>query len=55
MAALRLDSAIRNVKKDGWRDNRFKRLEVRNAIKSVLGDEALVDTIFGIVTNQRDY
>lgn len=55
VAALRLDSAIRDVKKDGWRDNRFKRLEVRNAIKSVLEDEALVDIIFEIVTNQRDY
>jgi type I restriction enzyme R subunit len=44
--ALAVDDAIRYVKKDGWRDNRFKRIEVRNAIKSVLGDNnELVDSI----------
>ena len=53
--ALSLDTAIRNVKKAGWRGNRFKEREVRIAIKSVLGDAGLVDTIFEIVKNQRDY
>lgn len=53
--ATRVDTAIRNVKKAGWRENHFKRREVRIAIKSVLGDDALVDTIFEIAKNQRDY
>ena len=54
--ALALDSAIRNVKKADWRGNRFKEREVRNAIKSELGDdEDLVRTIFEIVKAQRDY
>jgi type I restriction enzyme R subunit len=54
--ALALDRAIRSVKKADWRGNRFKGREVRNAIKSELGDdESLVDRIFEIVKNQRDY
>jgi type I restriction enzyme R subunit len=55
-AALALDKAIRDVKKADWRGNRFKEREVRNAVKSVLGDDgALVDTVFEIVKNQRAY
>jgi type I restriction enzyme R subunit len=54
--ALALDRAIRQVKKADWRGNRFKEREVRNAIQSVLGaDAAMVDKIFGIVKNQREY
>jgi type I restriction enzyme R subunit len=55
-AALAVDWSIQGVKKDGWRENRFKRIEVRNAIRAVLGDEdGLVDSIFEIVKNQREY
>jgi len=54
--AVQVDTAIRSVKKAGWRGNRFKEREVRIAIKSVLGgDLDLVDAIFEIVKNQRDY
>ena len=54
--ALSLDRAIRGVKKADWRENRFKEIEVRNAIQSVLdGDEDLVDRMFEIVKAQRDY
>ena len=54
--ATQVDLAIRNVKKEGWRGNLFKKREVRSAIKSVLGgDDDLVDNIFEIVKNQRDY
>lgn len=54
--ALALDRAIRQVKKADWRGNRFKEREVRNAIRSELGDnEALVESIFEIVKNQHDY
>ena len=53
---LALDRAIRRVKKADWRGNRFKEREVRNVIKSVLGDdEGLVRTIFELVKAQRDY
>lgn len=54
--AVAVDTAIRNVKKAGWRGNRFKEREVRAAINSVLdGGDGLVDEIFEIVKNQRDY
>ena len=53
--ALALDRAIRGVKKADWRGNRFKEREVRNAIKSELDDEAVINTIFEIVKAQSDY
>jgi len=54
--AVALDSAIRSVKKANWRGNTFKEREVRGAIKSQLGDdEILIEAIFDIVKNQRDY
>ena len=37
--SLALDFAIRDVKKADWRGNTFKEREVRNAIKSELGDD----------------
>ena len=53
--ALALDRAIRGVKKADWRGNRFKEREVRNAIKSELDDEGVINTIFEIVKAQSDY
>ncbi len=54
--ALALDRAIRQVKKADWRGNKFKEREVRNVIRSELGDdEGLVDEIFKIVKSQHDY
>ena len=54
--ATNLDSLIRHVKKAGWRGNRFKEREVRFAVQTALGDDdSLVDAIFEIVKNQRDY
>ena len=54
-AALALDDGIRRVKKADWRGNKFKEREVRNAIKTVLNDDALAESIFEIVKAQRDY
>lgn len=54
--AVKLDETILNIKKAGWRGNYLKEREVRIAIKTVLGkDDSLVDTIFDIVRQQRDY
>jgi type I restriction enzyme R subunit len=54
--ALRLDTAIRAVKKDGWRGNRFKEREVRAAIKSTLnGDDSILNKIFELAKAQREY
>lgn len=52
--AVQVDSAVRNVKKAGWRGNKFKEKEIRIAIKSVLGDDQLVDSIFEIVKEPKN-
>ena len=53
---LALDRAIRGVKKADWRGNKFKEREVRNAIRSVLGDDdELIETIFAVAKAQGDY
>ncbi|MDE3000942.1 MAG: HsdR family type I site-specific deoxyribonuclease [Gemmatimonadota bacterium] len=54
--AVAVDHAIRSVKKADWRGNKFKEREVRNAIKSQLGDnDDLVYQIFEIVKAQSEY
>ena len=41
---------------DNWKGHRVKRLKVRNAIKSVLGDDAdLIDSILAIAGEQDEY
>ena len=53
---MALDDAICSVKKADWRGNKIKEREVRNAIRSVLGDhEDLVEEFFEIVKAQHDY
>ena len=41
--------------KDGWRGHKVKEKEVKNAVRSVLHDDALSDKIFDVVKNQREY
>jgi type I restriction enzyme, R subunit len=53
--AIALDSEIRRVKKDGFRGNKIKEREVRNAIRKHLAEEALVARIFNIVVSQHEY
>lgn len=54
-AAVKVDTAIRGVKKAGWRGHKFKEREVRNAIESVLGSEdERVDAIFDIVKEPKN-
>jgi type I restriction enzyme R subunit len=54
--AMRVDEVVRNVKKDGFRGNRFKEREIRGALRSVLGsDDGLVDRVFDLVKAQREY
>ena len=59
-AALAIDAAIRNTKQDDWRDNRTKKMQVRNAIARVI-DEAFSDegldpnTLLELAVNQSEY
>ena len=58
--ALAIDAAIRHSKRDGWRGNKFKEREVKNAIKEVMQkylnfSEELLEEIFAMVKNQSEY
>jgi type I restriction enzyme, R subunit len=54
--AVKIDTAVRYTKKDGWRGNRFKEREVENAIREELGEyEVKTPEIFELVKNQREY
>lgn len=54
--AVRVDTAVRHTKKDGWRENRFKEREVKNVIREELGEfDTRTDEILELVKNQRDY
>ncbi len=53
--AAAIDAAIRKIKKDDWRGNKFKEREVRNAIRANLTDLAQVNFVFDLVRNQHEY
>ncbi len=53
--ALLIDEAVRRVRKDGWRGNRIKEREVRNAIEALIPDTDRLNLIFGVVVNQDGY
>ncbi len=54
--ALKIDTAIRHTKKDGWRGNRIKEREVRNAIRAELdGNTVQLLDVFELVKNQDEY
>jgi len=59
-AALAMDAAIRENKKDDWRDNRLKRMQVRHAIARVIAEkfpnENLdPDALLELAVNQSEY
>ena len=54
--ALRIDTAVRYTKKEGWVGNRFKEREVANAIRQEAeGYEVNIDDLLELVKNQREY
>ena len=59
-AAHAIDTAIRETKQDDWRNNRFKKIQVRNAIARVIqeefGDYNLdVNALLELAVNQSEY
>lgn len=55
-----MDEEVRYVKDDDWRSTQIKRRKVEIAIRQILAkygitDEAIVEKIFEIVSNQREY
>lgn len=53
--AVRIDTAIRHVVQDDWRENKMKTKMVRNAIKDILVHDSETDRILEIVKSQNDY
>ncbi|MFO5529523.1 MAG: restriction endonuclease subunit R, partial [Cuspidothrix sp.] len=53
--AIAIDAAICQTKKDGWRGNKIKEREVKNAIKKHLDSQEDCDRIFEIVKSQSEY
>ena len=54
--ALEVHEAIESQRQDSWRTNKIKRKKIWLALKQVLGDdEALLETIMELVTNQNEY
>lgn len=51
--SLAIDDAIRRTKKDGWRGNKIKEREVKNAIKQHLDSPEDCDSIFEIVKSHE--
>ena len=59
-AALAIDTAIRETKQDDWRNNRFKKIQVRNAIARVIQEEFNdydldVNALLELAVNQSEY
>ncbi|MBW4680594.1 MAG: HsdR family type I site-specific deoxyribonuclease [Microcoleus vaginatus WJT46-NPBG5] len=54
--AIRIDTAVRHTKKEGWINNRFKVKEVAKAIQTELdGHNINVNDVLELVKNQREY
>lgn len=53
--ALALEHAIRGATRANWRGNRRREAEVRRAIKRVLTEDTLVETVFRAVKTQNSF
>ena len=54
--ALAIDETIRHARPDDWRDNGGpKELTVKDALFQLLDDQELVEHIFPIIKEQKDY
>ena len=49
-----IDAVIRNTKKDGWRGNRIKEREVKNALREFV-QESDLERVFELIKNQDEY
>jgi type I restriction enzyme, R subunit len=54
--ALRIDTIVRDTKKEGWVGNRFKEREVAKVVReAAAGYNVNVDDLLNLVKNQREY
>lgn len=55
LLALQVDSAVRLNKEHGWIGHSVKEKKVRNALRRLLNEDSLIDTILAIVKLQAEY
>ena len=53
--AMQIDSAVKRVKRDGWRGNLPKEREIKQELFKILNDIEMVENIFTIIREQREY
>ncbi|HKV38645.1 MAG TPA: restriction endonuclease subunit R, partial [Blastocatellia bacterium] len=53
--AIKIDSAVKQVRPDGWRGVQPREQVIKGALYDVLGDQAEVERIFLIIKQQREY
>jgi len=53
--AIKLDAAVKKVKKADWRGNTPKENEIKHALNEILKDQAEVERLFAIIKQQSEY
>lgn len=53
--AIKLDTAVKKVKKADWRGNTPKENEIKQALNEILKDQAEVERLFAIIKQQGEY
>lgn len=53
--AMQIDSAVKRVKRDGWRGNLPKEREIKQELFKILNDIEMVENVFTIIREQREY
>ena len=53
--AMKLDTAIKRVRPDGWRGVQAREQTIKQALYNILGDAAEVERIFPIIKAQSEY
>jgi type I restriction enzyme, R subunit len=52
---MTLDETVKYTAKDGWRENRIKERQVKQALKKKLPDEVDINTVMEVIKNQHGY
>lgn len=53
--ALKIDEAVRRTRPDAWRGVQPREQVIKQALYNLLGSEAEVEQVFGIIKQQREY
>ena len=53
--ALTIDETVQNTKQHGWRGDLAKERRIKGAIYAEVGDTELIEELFKLISNQREY